>query len=274
MFVNTILTIMILQNKHAVIYGGGGVIGSAVALAFAKEGAKVFLAGKTLSSLEAAAKRIKDAGGDAEIAVVDALDKQAIEDHLQQVYAKTGSIDIHFNAVGVVHLQGIPLVEMSTEDFNHPVHTYVTTNFLTTTAAARYMIRNRSGVILTITTPGGLMANGVAGGFGVSNAAVESLTRNLAGELGEYNIRAIALRSDAIPETVGKGSHAKQVFGHRAGLMGMTLDALLPHMGEGSLLKRSPTLEDLANTAAFLASDKAKAITATVANITCGSIVG
>ncbi|SIO49875.1 SDR family NAD(P)-dependent oxidoreductase [Chitinophaga niabensis] len=265
---------MILQNKHAVIYGGGGVIGSAVALAFAKEGAKVFLTGRTLPALEAAAKKIKDAGGDAEVAVVDALNQQSIEDHLAAVYAKTGSIDIHFNAIGVVHLQGIPLVEMSTEDFYHPVHTYVTTNFLTTTAVARYMIKNRSGVILTITTPGGLLANGVAGGFGVSNAAVESLTRNLAGELGAYNIRAIALRSDAIPETVDNGSHAIEVFGHRAELMGTTLKELTPHMGEGAILKRPPTLEDLGNTAAFLASDKAKAITATIANITCGSIVG
>jgi NAD(P)-dependent dehydrogenase (short-subunit alcohol dehydrogenase family) len=135
------------------------------------------------------------------------------------------------------------------------------------------MIKNRSGVILTITTPGGLLANGVAGGFGISNAAVESLTRNLAGELGEYGIRAISLRSDAIPETVAAGSHAVQVFGHRAELLGMTLDEMLSQM-TGGLLKRSPTLEDLANTAVFLASDKAKAITATVANITCGSIVG
>lgn len=265
---------MLLQNKHSVIYGAGGVIGSAVALAFAKEGAKVFLTGRTLKPLEAAAEKIKAAGGQAEVAVVDALDQQSVEDHLKKVYDKTGSIDIHFNAIGVVHLQGIPLVDLSAEDFNLPVHTYIATNFLTTTAVARYMIKNRSGVILTITTPGGLLANGVAGGFGVSNAAVESLTRNLAGELGPYNIRAIALRSDAIPETVAGGSHAKEVFGHRAELMGITLDEMLPQMGAGALLKRSPTLEDLANTAAFLASDKAKAITATIANITCGSIVG
>lgn len=265
---------MLLKNKHAVIYGGGGVIGSAVAIAFAQEGAKVFLTGKTLQPLETVAEKIKNAGGEVEIAVVDALDEQAIEDHLKDIYDRTGHIDIHLNVIGVVHLQGVPLAEMSLKDFYHPVHTYITTNFLTTTAVARYMIKNRSGVILTITTQGGKLADGVAGGFGISNAAVESLTLNLAGELGQYGIRAVGLRSDAIPETVAKGSHAVQVFGHRAELMGITLNEMVPQMEKGGFLQRSATLEDFANTATFIASDKAKAITATVVNVTSGGFTG
>lgn len=263
---------MLLKNKHAVIYGGGGVIGGAVAMAFAAEGAKVFLTGRTLKPLEVVAKKIKDAGGEAEVAVVNALDQQAIEDHLKDIYDRTGHIDIHLNVIGVVHLQGVPLVEMSVEDFYHPIHTYITTNFLTTTAVARYMVKNNSGVLLTITTQGGLMADGVAGGFGISNAAVESLTLNLAGELGQYGIRAVGLRSDAIPQTVTNGSHTVQVFGHRAELMGITLAELLPEMEQGGFLKRSATLEDFANAAVFIASDKAKAITATILNVTSGAM--
>lgn len=265
---------MLLKDKVAVIYGGGGAIGGAVAEAFAKEGAKVFLAGRTLEAVQSRAIKINSAGGLAEAAVVDAMDKKQVDQHLAGIIKKTGHVDISFNAIGIVHVQGIPLQDLSIDEFNLPVNTYITANFITASAAARHMILQRSGVILTISTPGALLANGIAGGFGVSNAAVEGLTRQFAGELGAYGIRAVCLRPDAIPEAAMAGSHSREVFGNRAKLMGITLEELYPLMPAGTLLQRSPTLEDVANTAVFIASDKGKAMTATVANLTCGSLVG
>jgi len=102
-----------LENKNAVIYGGGGAIGGAVARAFAREGAKVFLAGRTLAKLDQVARGISAAGGMAEIAEVDALDEKAIDKHADAVAAKAGGIDIALNAVGILHVQGTPFAELS-----------------------------------------------------------------------------------------------------------------------------------------------------------------
>jgi len=99
---------VLLQNKRAVIYGGGGAIGSAVARAFAREGAKVFLA-----RLDEVAREISAAGGMVEIAEVDALDEKAIETHADAMAAKAGGIDIALNAVGILHVQGTPFAELS-----------------------------------------------------------------------------------------------------------------------------------------------------------------
>ncbi len=92
---------MLLENKSAVIYGAGGAIGGAIARAFAREGAKVFLAGRTLASVDAVARDISNAGGVAEAALVDALDEQAIEKHLSTVAEKADGIDISVNAIGI-----------------------------------------------------------------------------------------------------------------------------------------------------------------------------
>jgi NAD(P)-dependent dehydrogenase (short-subunit alcohol dehydrogenase family) len=122
---------MLLENKRAVIYGGGGSVGGAVARAFAREGAHVFLAGRTLATLEEVAEEIRSAGGVAETAEVDALDEEAVEKHADAVAGKAGGIDILFNAIGVQDVQGKPLHEMSLEDFARPITVATRTQFLT-----------------------------------------------------------------------------------------------------------------------------------------------
>jgi 3-oxoacyl-[acyl-carrier protein] reductase len=104
---------MLLQDKTAVIYGGGGAIGGAVARAFAREGATVFLAGRTFDKLSQLAREISAAGGKAETAQVDAVDEQAVDAHADAVAAEAGGIDIALNAVGIPHVQGTPFAELS-----------------------------------------------------------------------------------------------------------------------------------------------------------------
>src|SRR5258708_17305033 len=174
---------MLLEKKNAIIYGAGGAIGGAVARAFAREGAKVFLAGRTLASLEAVAKDISNAGGVAEITQVDAFDQRAIENYLGEVVRTAGRIDISFNAVGLGDTQGMPLVEMEQESFALPVMNAIATHFLTATAAARHMRKNGSGVILAITARA-VMGYPNVGGFGVACAAIEGFCRQLAAEAG------------------------------------------------------------------------------------------
>jgi 3-oxoacyl-[acyl-carrier protein] reductase len=262
---------VLLHDKNAVIYGAAGAIGSAVARTFAREGARVFLAGRTLKALDAVAEEIAIAGGVAETAQVDALDPRAVSAHSVAVAQQAGRIDVSFNAIGVDHIQGVPLTELSVEDFSFPIATYTRTQFLTATAAARQMAANGSGVIVTLSTTAGRVAM-PSDGFGPACAAVEAFSRQLAGELGPHGVRVVCLRPDAIPETVARGSHAREVWTRAFERNGMALD--LPSVGvPGALLQRSPTLAEVADMAAFLASDRASGLTATVANITCGSVL-
>jgi 3-oxoacyl-[acyl-carrier protein] reductase len=265
---------MLLEGKNAVIYGAGGAVGRAVARAFAREGARVFLAGRTLAKVETVAQEIHAAGKLAETAQVDALDKQAVGEHVDAVAEKAGSIDISFNAVGINHIQGTPLRELSPEDYILPITTYARTQFLTTTAAAQHMVKEGSGVILTLSSTAARVTL-PSDGFGGACAAVEALSRQLAGELGPHGIRVICLRPDAIPETARRGPHTRKVWSRAAERVGMTLELVLDATPgvPGALLQRSPSLDEVANAAAFIASDRASAMTATVANISCGAVI-
>src|SRR6516162_3547450 len=135
---------MLLQNKIAVIYGAGGAIGSAVARAFTREGAELFLTGHHLAPVKAVAKEIDSAGRRAETAEVDALDEQAVDKHLQSVIDKAGRIDVSFNTVGIPNtkIQGVHLVELDVEQFVLPITTYARSYFLTARLAARRMVAN------------------------------------------------------------------------------------------------------------------------------------
>src|SRR5262245_14478990 len=132
---------MLLEDRNAIVYGGGGAVGGAVARAFAREGARVFLAGRTLATLDGVADRIRGAGGRAETAVVDALDERAVDEHADAVAAEAGSIDISFCLVSQNDVQGIPLIDMQLKDFMSPVVTTVTAMLLTARPAARHMPR-------------------------------------------------------------------------------------------------------------------------------------
>src|SRR4051812_14552755 len=142
---------MLLVRRNAVVYGAGGALGGAVSLAFAREGATVFLTGRRQAPLEIVATNIRAAGGTAETAVVDASAEQAVEEHAQAVVDRAGSLDISINLIGVDHIQGRPLVDMSPADFTLGLEARVSTHFVTARAAARHMVRQRSGVILMVT---------------------------------------------------------------------------------------------------------------------------
>jgi NAD(P)-dependent dehydrogenase (short-subunit alcohol dehydrogenase family) len=262
---------MLLANKNAIIYGGG-VIGGAVAHAFARQGARVFLAGHTPARLEAIAREISASGGAVETAAVDALDEQAVERHADAVAAKAGGIDIALNAVGIFHVQGRPFAALSCEDYLLPVATYTRTNFITAKAAARHMVKRGTGVILTLSTPVSKMTGPGYIGHCVACAGVEAFSRHLAGELGANGVRVICIRSHAIPEAAAAGSHSRAVFRQIAEPAGLSIEEMLAVAAAGTLLKRLPTLAQIAETAVFLASEQAGAMTGTVANLSCGLV--
>ncbi|RCS23057.1 SDR family NAD(P)-dependent oxidoreductase [Phyllobacterium salinisoli] len=264
---------MMLQNKVAIVYGGGGAIGGAVARAFAREGAELFLAGRTKEKLDAVANDICSAGGRAEISVIDALNERDVAQHSAEVSAKAGGIDIAFNALGIKHVQGIPLSELSAADFLHPITAYATAYFITARAVTPYMASRGSGVIMMLSTPGARMPGTGFLGYGVSCAATEGMTRLLAAELAPAGVRVVCIRSHAIPEASAMGSHSRDVFEPVARSAGVSLDELMEGAAAGTLLKRLPTLDQVASAAVFAASAQAASMTGTVINLTCGAVV-
>ena len=247
---------MLLENKNAVVYGAAGAIGGAVARAYADAGARLFLAGRTLETLEKVAADIRASGGTATAARVDAMDKAAVDAHADHVAATAGSIDISFNAVAVDVVQDIPLTDISLEDFLAPVTGLCRTNFLTASAAARHMTAQGSGVIVMLTATAARESRHQMGGFSLACAAVEALTRSLAGEVGRRGVRVAGLRSNFTPETVP----------------GVRDEDLQQHFHD-TLLGRLPRLAELAGTAVYLASPAAGAISGAMVNLSCGAII-
>lgn len=248
---------MLLKDRVAVVYGGGGAIGGAVARAFAREGARVFVAGRTQASLETVANAIRALGGVAETAVVDALDEQQVRAFVDRVVAQAGSVDISFNSIGVGDVQK-PLMAISVEDFLQPIQIATRSQFLTTQAAARQMIEQKSGVILAFGGSGPQTIAGL-GGFKVALDAMEGLRRQWACELGAHGIRVLTIKTGGIPESIPAGFEER--------------DAITESIEQATLLKRAATLADVGNVAVFVASDLARTITSTEINISCGSIV-
>ena len=255
---------MLLENKNAIIYGGGGSIGGEVARTFAREGATVFLAGRTKESLDAVAGDITAAGGSAEVAVVDALDEKAVDDHARAVVAQAGSIDVSLNLATRGDVQGIPLVEMTTADFVRPITTGITTTFITARAAARQMIEQGSGVILMLDS-GSAGGSPMMGGTGPADGATDTFVRNLATEIGPHGVRVAGVYAAGIPETFTPEKLAR--VNSDMALDDAALEGLLASLAEMRILRRSPTLTEVAETLLFLASDRGGAVTGTFVNV-------
>lgn len=259
-----------LKDKVAVIYGAGGGIGGAVARAFAREGAKVFLTGRQLAPVDDVVKEIVSAGGSAEAAEVDALDEQAVDEHLQSVIDQAGRVDISFNAIGIPNrtILGVPLTELDAEQFSLPLTAYTTSYFLTARLAARHMLPNKSGVIMTVTAIHSRIGIPLVGGYGPAQAAKEALTRHLSAELAPQGIRVVGLRPQGMPET----RTIKEAYEPRAKASGMTWQQWQELLASRTHPRRLMTLEEMANTAVFMASDKASGMTGTTVNLTMGSL--
>ena len=259
-----------LKDKVAVIYGAAGAIGGAVARAFASEGANLFLTGRSLAPVEVVAKDVRSAGGSAEAATVDALDERAVDEHLQSVIDQAGRVDISFNAVGIPNAKilGVPLVDLDVEQFSLPITSYTTSYFLTARLAARRMVANKSGVIMTVTALLSRTGTPLVGGYGPAQAAKESLTRSLSAELAPQGIRVVGLRPQGMLET----RTIKDAFEPRAKASGMTWEHWQELLASRTHPRRLMTLEEMANMAVFMASDKASGMTGTTVNLTMGSL--
>jgi NAD(P)-dependent dehydrogenase (short-subunit alcohol dehydrogenase family) len=263
---------MLLKNKNAIVYGAAGGIGRGVALTFAREGARVFLAGRTREKLEGVAAEITAAGGSAEVTVVDALDERAVDEHVRAVASRAGSVDVSFNLISRGDVQGIPLVDMAAADFTHAVMTGLTASFLTARAAARRMIEQGSGVILMLTSGSSVGAIPMMGSTPPADAAMEAFMRCLAAELGPHGVRVLGLWTAGVPETLSPEKIAAVNSTMQMDAAGV--ERMIEGLAGMTMLRRAPGLAQVAEVAAFLASDRASAMTGTITNVTCGLVPG
>lgn len=254
---------MLLTGKTAVVYGAAGGVGSAVARAYAREEAVVHLAGRARVPLDRLASTIRQAGGAAHVATVDALDQEAIEAHAADIAAASGSIDIAFNATSNDDVQGTNLADLPYRQFMQPITKSVTAHHHIATAVARQM---RSGGSILVMA-GGREAIPGLGGAHVAWSALAGLCRQLAAELGPDHIRIAWLLSPGSPDEPSQQQDANGNPGPPSSL------AADDPYAAATLLGRRPSYDDVANAAAFFASDWARTMTATELNLTAGAVV-
>lgn len=258
---------MLLKDRTAIVYGASGAVGSAVARAFAREGARVILAARRREPLEKVAKDITRHGGLAEVTTVDAMDAHAIEQHLEAVSTRFGAVNLMFNAVSWDDAQGQALTDMPFVQFLAPVQNGLTTWFHTGTALAKHMAKHKGGTILGITANAGRQAFANIGGFGIACAAVEHYLRQLAVENGPHQVRVCWVRSPGSPDAPGV-QEAWELYGAQKG---MTFEEVHREFARDVPLRQITPLAQVANAAVLLASDLAAGMTATVANATSGA---
>lgn len=267
---------LLLENKNAVIYGGAGAIGAAAARVFAREGARVFIAGRTPEKLDAVAREITASGGNVETAQLDVFDQQAVEEHAEAIATAAGGIDVALNAVSIPHDQGTLLADLTLEEFMRPIDGFPRAQFITAKAVAPHMGLRRPGVVLTLSEPGAKLAAGGILGHAVSAAGKEAFSRVLAAELAPRNIRVIGIRPHAVVDAPAAGSYTGELFAQTAAAAGQSVQEMLDAggaMAQGTLLKRLPTLSEVAELAAFLASDRSGAMTGAIVNLSSGALV-
>jgi len=259
-----------LENKVAVIYGDG-TVGATITKSFAREGAKVFLTGRTLAKLKVIAEETSPGGEEIETAQLDALDEKAVEKHMSEIISKAGKIDISFNAIGIPQkgIQGIPLTELSVENFSLPITTYTKSHFITAKAAASRMVKQGHGVILMHTPNASHISPPFVGGMVPAWSALEALCRSLSVECGQQGVRSVSLLTTGIPET----PLIDEVWEIHGKAQGITPEQFHNMMEGNTHRKRLTTLAELANAAVFVASDEGSAITGTILNLTAGMII-
>jgi len=260
----------ILKGKYAVVFGAGGSIGSAVAKEFAKEGAEVFLSGRSKSSVEAATKEIAANGGRAHAALVDTLDDAAVSQYIDGIVKQTGKIDIILDAAGPLAKEygnGRLAVDLPIDQFLVPLQTMVKSRFITARAASRHMVKQRSGVIIFVTgSPARPHVPG-ATAIGAAFGAIENLTANLAFEASPFGVRVVCVRTLANIDSTS----IQDTMEFLSGQLNITKEQAIAQIAQSNFLKIPATVQDTANAAVLVASDRGRMLTGTVINATAGA---
>jgi NAD(P)-dependent dehydrogenase (short-subunit alcohol dehydrogenase family) len=259
-----------LKDKVAVVFAASGEIAGAVARSFSQHGAKVYVTARNLDAVKVLAREITASGGKAEAAKVDALNETEIDNFLKKVVSDNGKLDVVFNGIAVDYSEmgGRPPAMVATlEQFLAPMQKICGSQFLTSRVAAKYMMESRSeGTVLLLTAAASRTKIPNLAGFSAACAAVEALTRVMAAEWGGDGIKVICICSGALMET-------KRISGwieSAAKQYGIPMEQLVAQYKAFDILKTSPTLKQVGETAAFLASEPGIAFNSHIVDVDCG----
>jgi 3-oxoacyl-[acyl-carrier protein] reductase len=260
----------LLQGKHAVVFGAGGSIGAAVAKAFAGEGAEVFLAGRTKSKVEQVASQIVAADGRSHAAAIDTLDESAVNQYIDGIVSQVGKIDIVIDLTGPAAREygnGKNALDLPVAEFLVPLQAMMKSRFITARSAARHMVKQSTGVIIFVTgSPARPHVPG-ATAIGAAFAAMENLTANLAFEISPSGVRVVCVRTVANVDSRSIQDTAEIA----AGQLHITKEQVLEKIAQANFLKVAATVQDTANAAVLIASDRARMLTGTVVNASAGA---
>jgi NAD(P)-dependent dehydrogenase (short-subunit alcohol dehydrogenase family) len=261
-----------LKDKVAVVFAASGEIAGAVARSFSQHGAKVYVTARNMDAVKALAQEIKANGGRAEAAKVDALNETEIDNFLKKVISDNGKLDVVFNGIGVSYndMGGRPPTTLATfEQFMAPMETITGSQFLTSRVAAKYMIQTQSeGTILLLTAALSRSKLPNLAGITAASAAVEGLTRVMATEWGGDGIKVICICSGALMET----QRISGWIDAAANQYGISPEQLVAQYKAFDILKTSPTLQQVGETAAFLASETGIAFNSHIIDVDCGKL--
>jgi NAD(P)-dependent dehydrogenase (short-subunit alcohol dehydrogenase family) len=255
---------MKLAGKVAIVTGGGKGIGRAIALLFAREGARILLNGTTKEAIEAVAEEINRDGGRAIAYQADIADEENVKHMIETALAEYGKIDILVNNSGIAGPTA-PVVKVSLADWQRTFDINLTGAFLCAKYALPSMIEQKSGCVLNITSVGGLGGYPYRSPYSASKWGMIGLTKTIALEVGRYNINANAIAPGPV-----RGPRIEAVLQKRAEQLGRSYEEVEREMVEGTALKRMVENEDIAAMALFLASDEGRNITGETINISGG----
>ena len=255
---------MKLEGKVAIVTGGGGGIGRAIALRFAREGAAVVIAGPTEEKLSAVEKELRDAGSRALAVLTDVSGEASVEGMVVRALKEFEHIDILVNNAGVAGPTAlVPGVRL--EDWEKTIAINLTGAFLCAKHALPHMIERGSGCIINITSIAGLQAYAFRSPYCASKWGMIGLTQTLAEEGGRYGITANAIAPGPV-----RGPRIERVIRNRAEEMKLPYEEVEKQYVEPTALKRMVEEEDIAAMAVFLASDEGRNITGETLNISAG----
>jgi len=233
-----------IENKVAIVTGGGGGIGGAIVQRFAREGAKLAVADINPDAAQARVKEVADRGGDAIAITSDVTNKKSVEQMIQATKERWGRIDILANVAGGALIK--PVIEVSEEEWDHVIDMNLKSTFLCSQAALPTMIKQHYGKIVSISSIYGFTGNATRASYAAAKAGVAVFTKSLALEVVSHGVNVNAIAPGRILTDRVRGHYSEDEWAGRV--------AQIP-------MKRAGQPEEVASTALFLVTDENKYIT-------------
>jgi NAD(P)-dependent dehydrogenase (short-subunit alcohol dehydrogenase family) len=254
----------LLENRVAIVTGGGQAMGKTIALRLARAGADVVVIGPIGPDLVETAQEIQALGRRSLAKVTDVSNEEQVNAAAERVLREFRRVDVLVNNAAVIGPTA-PAVNISRAEWDHVLAVNLTGAFLCAKAVLPDMIARRSGKIINISSVAGRMAYALRSPYAVSKWGMIGLTRTLAQELGEHHIQVNAV----LPGPIA-GERMRQVIERRAQESGQSVEEVERGFVQATALKRMVQPDDVAAMVVFLASDDANNITGQAIEVTAG----